>query len=718
MPAGSPQFLNFNNLPVEGALLVPGRLEFRELATLAGQLGKRRITWLIEEDSFVEPATRDYLAREDVVAATFSKSDPSPEDIGQALASKIADGGFLVFIPTDVATHQGTGCRIPGDVLKFLCRLGLPTVPVAVHLPREASLSVDPPGKQPRSIMVLGEALPAGEATVAAFREKLMCANEAAFSSRSFLDGSLSEALIAGLKRWGSSTALIDGSDDSTLPYSKLMGASIALSKEIRKATRKKRVGIILPPGRAGMVANLAVLFAGKIPVNINFTASEAAVKSAIRQADLDKFITADPFVRKMASFAWPPNRDLFFIERVLPTIRKKIIRWVIAGKLLPAKTISRMLGLDRAGRGDDEAILLFTSGSSGEPKGVPLSHRNVLANVCQFGTRLSLSNDAKILGSLPLFHSFGCTVTLWYPIIEGLGLVTYPSPLETRRLAELVAQHKVHLLLSTPTFLRGFMRRVEPEMLASIEKVVTGAEKLPESLARAFEEKFGTLPLEGYGLTETSPATNVNLPDVEPDNPDKPVLPNSRFGSVGQLLPGIAVRMTDAATDNPIPIDKSGIIWLKGPNIFQGYLDRPDLTKEILKDGWFKTGDVGRMDDDGFLYIEGRISRFSKIAGEMVPHETVEAAITKALGLDGEAERKIAVVGIADVQKGEAIALLSCVAGELLEQEVVDIRYKLMDMGIPSLWCPKKIMPVEEIPVLASGKLDIKACQALADKS
>jgi len=259
-------------------------------------------------------------------------------------------------------------------------------------------------------------------------------------------------------------------------------------------------------------------------------------------------------------------------------------------------------------------------------------------------------------------------------------------------------------------------MKRIDPAQLASLKLVVTGAEKLPQSLASAFEEKFGIRPQEGYGLTETSPATNVNLPDPQP-LPDAPALPSSRHGSVGQMLPGLAVRITDPATDKEVPIHQQGIIWFKGSNVFPGYLNDPKKSAEVLKDGWFRTGDVGRVDDDGFLYIEGRISRFSKIAGEMVPHETVEAAINKVLGLDAESERKIAVVGVPDEQKGEAILLLSTISGPALEQECIDLRYKLLDEGLSSLWCPKQIVPVNEIPVLASGKLDIKGCEALVKR-
>ncbi|RYD36880.1 MAG: 2-acyl-glycerophospho-ethanolamine acyltransferase, partial [Verrucomicrobiaceae bacterium] len=197
----------------------------------------------------------------------------------------------------------------------------------------------------------------------------------------------------------------------------------------------------------------------------------------------------------------------------------------------------------------------------------------------------------------------------------------------------------------------------------------------------------------------------------------DSIALPSSRSGSVGQLLPGMAIRITDPATDKDVPINQQGIIWFRGVNVFKGYLNQPAKSAEVLSDNWFRTGDVGRVDDDGFLYIEGRISRFSKIAGEMVPHETVEAAINKVLGLDSEAERRIAVVGVPDEQKGEAILLLSTIAGPALEQECIDLRYKLLDEGLSSLWCPKAIVPVAEIPVLASGKLDIKGCEALAKR-
>ena len=715
MSSAATHFLHKERLPGTGVLVIPGRLNFAQLLQLEKLFADRKITWLIEETSHHDPALRAYLEKSDS-GVLFSAADAAPASAGAQLQAYLAHQGVLIFVPGQVAVSNATACQIPSSHLRTLCAFGLPVLPVALDCPRESSLCIERRSKLPGTVFAIARALAAADVSVATYRQALLEAAQEAFNARVLFKGSLAMALLQGLRNHGSKNRLFDGADDSELPYDRVLAAAIAFSKVIKNETDQARVAIVLPPGKIGLIANLAVLFAGKIPVNLNFTAGPEAIRSCIRQAGVDRFITADPFVRKISGFPWPPNRDLILIERVLPSLKKKILTWSILTKLLPARLLGALLGLNQR-RGNDEATLLFTSGSSGEPKGVALSHRNVLANVTQFGSRLDLPAGSAILGCLPLFHSFGSTVTLWFPCIEGVNLVTYPSPLETHRLAELIALHQVNVLVTTPTFLRGYLKRIDPAQLASLHLVVTGAEKLPQALAAGFEEKFGVRPQEGYGLTETSPGSNFNLPDPEPQT-HAITLPSSRCGSVGQLLPGLAIRITDSATDQPIPINRQGVIWFKGANVFGGYLGDPKKSTAVLHDGWFRTGDIGRVDDDGFLYIEGRISRFSKIAGEMVPHETIETAVNKVLGLDAESERKIAIVGMPDPQKGEAIVLLSSLAGSALEQECIDLRYKLLDQGLPSLWCPKRILPVAEIPVLASGKLDLKGCEALVKRS
>ena len=395
-----------------------------------------------------------------------------------------------------------------------------------------------------------------------------------------------------------------------------------------------------------------------------------------------------------------------------MPGMKKQILLWWLLAILCPTSWFLRLLNIPKEG-GHGEAVLLFTSGSSGEPKGVVLSHHNILGNVAQFNALLNARSDDAILASLPFFHSFGATVTLWYPLIEGVRIVTYPNPLDAARISALIEKYQLTLLLATPTFLRAYLRKAQPEQLRSLRLIITGAEKLPMDLAAAFEERFGQKVLEGYGLTETSPVVSVNLPEPKPKKPGDIVQTSSRLGSVGKMAPGLAAEIREPETDCKLSLHESGMLWLRGPNIFEGYLHDPSRTAEVLRDGWFKTGDIGRFDEDGFLYIEGRLSRFSKIGGEMVPHEALEQKIITALGLAGHSERVIAIASVPDENKGEAVILLAAI-----DVNVEELRLKLRDTGVPNLWIPKIVRRIEAIPVLASGKLDLGKCKNLASAS
>jgi acyl-[acyl-carrier-protein]-phospholipid O-acyltransferase / long-chain-fatty-acid--[acyl-carrier-protein] ligase len=285
---------------------------------------------------------------------------------------------------------------------------------------------------------------------------------------------------------------------------------------------------------------------------------------------------------------------------------------------------------------------------------------------------------------------------------------VTYPNPLDTPKCAALIEAHKVTLMLATPTFLRGYMKRAEPEQLRSVKLIVTGAEKLPNELAEAFHARFGIEVMQGYGLTETSPAASFNLPD-----PPGVQQPSNRRGSCGRLVPGLAAEIRHPETGERLSLHDTGMLWFKGANVFEGYLASPGQSSAVLEDGWFRTADLGRFDDDGFLYIEGRLSRFAKIAGEMVPLETVEAKLVEALGLSAEGERVIAVTSVPDESKGEALVVLST-----RDLDLKAIRDRLHEAGLSNLWIPKRVLRIEKIPILASGKLDIQGCRMLAEQA
>ena len=702
------QFGDVSKLSEETYIIIPNRISKSDIGQIQLSADQKELELVLLIDKKNQSLENLDIKEDDDKVLIYDFENGSTDELNSLINNQISKDQIILYIPGNYKALKGANFHFPTNQVKNILDLGLPVIPLFIERLSETQLSIE---KNENTIHSYGEPIKSENLSLAAFQESLLIAGEKAFSSHTVFEDSLVFSILKGLKLHANNTSIFDGNDGSELKFTKVFGAGAALSKIINKATNSNRVGIVLPPGKGGLVANLAVLLSGKVPVNLNFTAGSDAIKSSIQQAGLDQIITAQAFVDKYPNFPWPDKNKILLIEKVLPSLKPKIIFWLIALKIFSAKSLASMLRLSTKG-GNDEAVLLFTSGSSGNPKGVVLSHKNILSNVTQFGSRLDLDQDDKILGCLPLFHSFGSTVTLWYPMLEGIDLVTYPSPLEPPKLAELIEEYKVTLLLATPTFLRGYMRRVDPEKLDTIKFVVTGAEKLPKRLAEAFESKFQKKVMEGYGLTETSPVTNVNIPNVTAQNKSE-LIKSERFGSVGQFLPGIAVRITEPNDDSPLPINSSGMIWLRGPNIFKEYLDLPSQTQEVIKGGWFRTGDIGRVDEDGFLYIEGRLSRFSKIAGEMVPHETVESHINKALSYDSEDEKKIAVIGIPDEAKGEALVLLS--TEEMGDESVKSLRQKLLDLGVAALWIPKKIIKVDSIPSLASGKLDIKGCEDLA---
>lgn len=700
-------------IPSGGILVIPNRLSFRELLYLEVLFKGGKVAYLLDKGMSYDPLLQARIAKEEELVIEFSTAEEEATAFKKKLHEHLSEGGVAVFVPGIAQVRVGQLLTIPSDVLRFLTSVGAPVLPMFVDHPEESCLPTENRVELERVVLSFGDLLQREAVNLANYTEHLMVASEVAFSNRPLLKSHLTWEILKGLKKTGKTAEIIDGNDGKTLRYDKLLAAGIVLAKVIRKTTDQPRVGIVLPPGIAGLLANLAVLLAGKVPVNLNFTAGERTLESCIEQAGLDKFITARMFMRKVPDFPWPDDDRLLLLERILPKKKGTIGLWFALSRLLPVGLLGKILKVSREG-GSQEAVLLFTSGSSGDPKGVVLSHRNLLANVNQFSSRIGLHPHDKILGSLPLFHSFGSTVTLWYPMIDGISLVTYPNPLDTGKLAELIEKHSINLVLATPTFLRGYLRKATREQLSSLKLVITGAEKLTKSVAESFEEKFGHPVLEGYGLTETSPVTNVNLPDAElAEHAGSPALPNHRFGSVGLPMPGMAIRITDPETNEPLPIFQTGMIWFRGANVFEGYLNDEKRTAEVMKGGWFRTGDLGRLDEDGFLYIEGRLSRFSKIGGEMVPHETVEDLIIKTLEVPDET-RSIAVMGVPDAAKGEALVLLSAIQ----ELDMTELRKKLSEQGIPALWIPKKVVLLPEIPMLASGKLDLKKCKEVAGES
>jgi acyl-[acyl-carrier-protein]-phospholipid O-acyltransferase/long-chain-fatty-acid--[acyl-carrier-protein] ligase len=312
----------------------------------------------------------------------------------------------------------------------------------------------------------------------------------------------------------------------------------------------------------------------------------------------------------------------------------------------------------------------------------------------------------------LPFFHSFGFTATIALPAAVGVGVAFHANPLDTKTIGPLVRTHAVTFLLATPTFLQLYLRGCSPGDLGSVRFVMTGAEKLPERVATAFEEKFGIRPLEGYGCTECSPAVTVNTHDFRAAGFRQV---GAKRGTIGHPLPGVCVRIVDV--NNPrseisLPLGEAGMLLVRGPNVMTGYLGRPEKTAEVLHDGWYVTGDVALVDEDGFVQITDRLSRFSKIGGEMVPHIKIEEKLHE---LTGVTEQTFVVTGVPDEKKGERIVVLH----KLPDAALAECLEKFSACDLPNLWKPKaeSFFRVENFPLLGTGKLDLRGVKEMAQK-
>ncbi len=437
----------------------------------------------------------------------------------------------------------------------------------------------------------------------------------------------------------------------------------------------------------------------------MNYTASGEVLASCAQQCELKTVITSKAFLERV-HIDVPAQaimlEDLAEQPRFLERFIAALISW-----LLPVRVIEKSVGADRKTGLDDIATIIFSSGSTGDPKGVVLTHYNVASNVEQLNQVFMLGEHDKVLGILPFFHSFGFTGTLCLPTAIGVGVVYHPSPLESGAIGALVSQYAVTFLLATPTFLQTYTRRCSPEDFGSLQYVMAGAEKLPERISVAFEDRFGIRPLEGYGCTECSPAVTVNTRDFRAAQFRQV---GAKRSSIGHPLPGISVRIVSPENFATLPFGEAGLLLVRGPNVMQGYLNRPEKTAEVLREGWYNTGDIAAMDEDGFVRITDRLSRFSKIGGEMVPHIKVEDKLQE---IAGATEQIFAVTAIPDDKKGERLIVLHTLA----EDKLQDCLAKLAKSDLPQLWKPRpdQFVHVEALPYLGTGKLDLRRLKEIA---
>lgn len=516
-------------------------------------------------------------------------------------------------------------------------------------------------------------------------------------------------------KARGNALCVTDTSDTS-LSCHRALTAVIGFAGLMAKRSPEQNLGLLLPTSTGGAIANMAAFWKGKTTINLNYTGSPSALRAAIRKAEIRTVYTSRLFLRRLAQRGIELDDVLGEVQVFyLEDLKAKLGFATQLATLLMVKGLPARVLFDFSGRRvsiDEPAAILFSSGSEGEPKGAVLTHKNLMSNVKQVAEGLDIQTSDVVMGSLPLFHAFGLTATTLLPLIEGLLLVCHPDPTDSLSVAKAVAKYRGTVLCGTSTFFRLYtkQRRIHPLMLESLRLIIAGAEKLNSDVREAFQARFNKTIYEGYGTTETAPVTSTNVPDrLEPDH--WRLQTGNKVGSVGVPLPGCSVRIVDPETLEELPLGQEGLILIGGPQVMAGYLKAPEQTAEVLveRDGilWYKTGDKGQLDTDGFLTIVDRYSRFAKVGGEMVSLGAVEEHARQNLN-NGDVD--LVAVNVPDERKGEKVILM--VAGVT---DIGALRKQLQAARHNPLMIPSEVHTIPEVPKLGSGKVDFKAAKTLA---
>ena len=528
---------------------------------------------------------------------------------------------------------------------------------------------------------------------------------------------SLGEHWVETSRRPGNPVVLVD-TLGTTLTARRALVGSLLLSRHMARLSPEQHIGLMLPTTAGGLLAGMAVMVLGKTLVPLNYTAPVDIIVSAVEQAGLKTVYTSRRFLERLKTRGvdlsiLADKVNLVMLEDLqasITTLEK--LRTLLACTLLSASSLKRKYCVHTPV--NDTAVVLFSSGSEGNPKGVMLSHRNILANIKQVSKILDANPDDVILANLPIFHSFGLTACQFLPLLERIKVVCHMDPTDVVANANAIQQHKATLMFGTSSFYRLYIRnpKITREHLASLRLTIAGAEKLQSEISAGFRKRFNLSIYEGYGCTELAPVATVNNPFKNTDSPH--LKDNNKPGTVGKAVPGTLVRIADPDTLAPLPQGTAGMIMVAGPQVMLGYLNDPARNARTIveRDGqrWYVTGDKGSLDEDGFLTIQDRYTRFAKISGEMIGLGTVEHAVQATL--EGT-ETEVMAINIPDPKKGEMIVILT--TADLDEQS---LRPQLLAGGLNNLSLPSAYITVETLPKLGSGKADFATAKEIAHQA
>jgi acyl-[acyl-carrier-protein]-phospholipid O-acyltransferase/long-chain-fatty-acid--[acyl-carrier-protein] ligase len=491
----------------------------------------------------------------------------------------------------------------------------------------------------------------------------------------------LHQVFIKVARKQGRKTAFVDVGMDRRISYSRVLTGSILLSRKFGEFG-PGFLGIMLPTSAGAGLSVVATLMSGRVPVMINYsTGAEQNVRYAQRKCDFRTVITSRRLLQKIDC---PEVEGMVFIEDIMERVSPvEKVKAAVMSRLPASMIMKRVFQCSE----DDNAVILFTSGSEKDPKAVQLTHRNILSNIEGFSKVFDLSSEDRMLATLPYFHVFGLTVNLWAPLYHGMTIITYPNPLDFKRVCDIAREERPTMMVGTPSFLRGYLLKSEEGDFESIRIAISGADKCPDTLREGFLKKHGITLLEGYGTTETSPVISANT------------LEENRPGSVGKVIPDVQVKIENYETGEECGPGETGRVLVKGDNVMKGYLEDFEETSMRIRHGWYDTGDMGYLDEDGFLWHAGRLKRFVKIGGEMVSLVRVEDVLEKFL----PENVSCCVVEVPDAIKGAKI--VAALSEEVNEEEIL----QKMASELPNIALPRQFVVIGDLPKMGSGKVDFR---------
>ncbi len=702
----------FGNVPTDPSFIVPSVVDLQVVQELERALGgKEHIIWMAESSQRPDAECMQYLQDTQAVGFLTAISASGPDPVIQQIERSLRDGRHVVLL-TGKGSGEKLGAQLLTEFLKFADSTHLSAVPVGVCM-FNANMEKPMVGAAPYSHLQLHFMAeePAGTALAVRVRRALQQAVADALAVHPLVAGATLGNVLLGSVLAHSQSVITDGIDDRRMSYRRMLVYALMLSRRLRHYTSGRRLGIILPPGKLSVIANLACIFAGIAPLNVNYHASEHEFNRQRAMCGIDRFIASAAFMHKQDTFAWPDTRDIIYIDNELLEIGASHLRfWELMSTWSSSQFVTSRFHLPQA-QPDDEAMLAFVSDGNEAPRLISYTHKALMIAAVQVQAQINMVGQESMLYAQPLHDYEAIVPQLILPLLLGMQLVTYPSPIAGVRLNTLIRQHQVARIVFKPQYARAVFDCAKTEHLRSVRGFLIVGGKTPESLVRTALSEFRLTLCECRHIPEfAAPLTMVQHDSVQAEGSAAEADPNVFSGCVGVLMPGFVLRLMDLAQkETEVAPDAPGIVRIAGPSMVRGL-----LTDEDAAAACYTSAYLGRVNQAGSLFIMGSVNLFSKVCGELVPHVAAEAALSTLLKIQPQnTDRRIALIGMPDPATGEHfLVLLSTVHKTVIPNDTVSLYYGLINMKLSPQWAPKQILSVPFIPLLPDGTVHYEYCR------